>query len=179
MDFIFYDTKTRSRKILTIYNSSYIVEVPFSDVFYTDDANCNGNAEYNKIPIPTEHSSAFIDLDADCMNDLVINSSGYIEIWKGYLDTTDNKIKYCLNRNNAYKIYDDNLGFFTVADINRDGKLDLVFPILNSSEIFVIINKLSLKVTWSEDFCGNHPSDITQSQNAIFDEINLNKNSTV
>lgn len=41
---------------------------------FSSDALCNANSQFNKSPIPAAHSSAFVDIDGDCVNDLIIMS---------------------------------------------------------------------------------------------------------
>ena len=125
------------------------------------------NEVYNKLPIPTEHSSAFVDLDADCQNDLVIHSRiskwdnstnstkqiDYIEIWRG-IEEKDG-MSYCLTSDSVYTL-DEKLGPFTISDVNRDGLLDLVFPITSGSKginVLIALNKINLNLSPSNFNC--------------------------
>ena len=108
------------------------------------------------------NSNAFIDIDGDCLNDIIISSydtqekKRKLEIWKGVFE--DNEVKYCLSLNNVYDV-DDSLGLFTVVDVDRNALPDLVFPILDSSppKILVSYNVISMSYIWTSDYCTDHP----------------------
>jgi hypothetical protein len=96
----------------------------------------------------------------------------YLEIWRGRLE--DNKLKFCLNKKSVYSI-DNSLGHFTIEDINRDGMLDLIFPIKGTSKVYISFNKIQLKFDWAADYCYDYimnPKNMTILQ--VFDEFNLN-----
>ncbi len=141
-----------------------------------NDPECDGNDVYNTIPISPLNPSAFVDIDADCMNDLIIMSSrkdmNYLEIWRGRLE--NNKLKFCLNKKSVYSI-DNTFGHFTIADINRDGMLDLIFPIKGTSKVYISFNKIQLQFNWADDYCYKYitnPKNMTIPE--VFDEFNLN-----
>ena len=52
--------------------------------------------------INSPHSSAFVDINGDCINDLLIHSKyesdQFLEIWFGRKDFKSKKIKYCLKK---------------------------------------------------------------------------------
>lgn len=74
-------------------------------------------------------------------------------MWKGV--NVDGKTQYCLTTDTAFKL-DASLSLFDIADIDRDGFLDLVFPINNSGSIFVAFNKLNRTYDWADDYCATH-----------------------
>jgi hypothetical protein len=129
-----------------------ILNVDFADII-TTDGKCTLSEAQVAAPIPPNQSSAFIDVDADCRNDIVIQTEGKLEIWRGRL--IDNKIKYCLSKNSYFDL-DPKLGHFTISDIDRDGLLDLIFPIQDSSKILIGYNKIKLEYDWSENYCKTH-----------------------
>ena len=163
---MFFDSSIRKRRLVNFHNNT-VNEFEFSSLF-SSNPNCDGNDIYNTFPIPIQHSSAFVDLDADCLNDLVIMSSRngltFIEIWQGTL--VDNATKFCLNINSVYS-KDKSLGQFTISDINRDGMLDISFPIIGTSKILIAFNKIDLKFKWADDYC----SDAKKSWGSVFPEI--------
>ncbi|KAJ1954052.1 hypothetical protein GGI12_005878, partial [Dipsacomyces acuminosporus] len=79
------------------------------------------------------HSSAFVDLDGDCLADLFIVCEGGEEyqIWTNSPDG----FKYSQTGQ-----LPSNAGPVSFADINGDGSLDMVIPILGKSQIYVVYN---------------------------------------
>ena len=176
---MFYDTNIRRRRLVNFYNSTVNV-LEFSSLF-SSDSDCDGNDIYNTFPIPFQHSSAFVDLDADCLNDLVIMSSrnglSFIEIWRGRL--INNSMNFCLNKNSVYS-KDNSLGLFTISDINRDGMLDISFPIIGTSKILIAFNKKDLIFKWADDYCSDAKESRGSISPQIFDQFILNpSNSSV
>jgi hypothetical protein len=175
IDIMYYDNIKKNRRILNFKNRVF-TEYGF-DTLFLDDPQCDGNNIYNKIKIPTLHSSAYVDLDADCVNDLLIMSArdsetSYLEIWRGKLN--NGKLKFCVTKNSVYTI-NKSLGHFTIADINRDGLLDITFPILGSSKVLIALNKLDLKYDWATDDCEKfyiNNGDLSFPE--IFDNFDLN-----
>lgn len=155
LDFLYYDKVTKSRKF-SYFDNQTVVTKDFSSLF-SSSIDCEINEIYNKYPIPESQSSSFVDIDGDCRNDLLIVSNNenerYLEIWKGRIE--DNNIKYCLSKSSTY-ILDTKLGDFTIADIDRDGMLDIVFPILDTNSILVAFNKIKNELDWSADYCETH-----------------------
>ena len=171
---MYYDQNKRKRRIVN-FQKDDIIEYGFETLFLVDP-KCDGNDFYNTIPISPLHSSAFVDIDADCWSDLAIMSSrkdiSYLEIWRGKFE--NGKLKFCLSMNSVNTI-DKSLGHFTIADINRDGLLDVTFPILGTSSVLIALNKLELKFDWASDYCEKfyyNQSDLTIP--TIYDEFSLN-----
>lgn len=119
------------------------------------------SSNHNSYPISKEHSSAFIDIDGDCVNDLIINSEDkkgnkFIEVWRGIIDKETKSLTYCLVQNSVYSISSD-IGLFSIADVNRDGMLDLIFPITSGNpRILVAYNQINLVFDWEDDYCSKH-----------------------
>ncbi|KAJ2082003.1 hypothetical protein H4R24_001919 [Coemansia sp. RSA 988] len=80
------------------------------------------------------HSSAFVDLNGDCLADLFIVCDGNEEyqIWtnsdKGFVYSQTGKLP-------------SDAGPVSFADMNADGSMDLVIPILDKPQIYVIYNQ--------------------------------------
>ena len=184
---IYYDYITLNRKVF-YYNEeeNKFVTKNFTEFLSKNNKICDGNDYYSKLPFESPNSNAFVDIDGDCLNDILIssydktNKKRILEIWKGVFE--DEEVKYCLTLKNVYNI-DNSLGLFTVVDIDRNALPDLVFPIIDSSppQILVAHNIISMSYTWTSDYCTDHPP-INLSQNPeskidkIFEEFNI-KNS--
>ena len=134
---IYYDPSDSKRKVFYYDEiSKKFVTRNFTDFLSTNKA-CDGNEKYSSLPFESPNTNAFVDIDGDCINDMIISSydpnnknERKLEIWKGVFE--NGEIKYCLSNVNAYNI-DSSLGLFTVVDVDRNALPDLVFPILNSS----------------------------------------------
>lgn len=116
----------------------------------------------------------------------------FIEIWRGKIDK-DSHLRFCLVENSLKKV-SSNLGLFTIADINRDGMLDLIFPILKGDpSILIAYNQITVDDSnWEQDYCATHtnqqnqfgqvfldfPIDF-QSNNVLIDDLNHLQNQIV
>lgn len=194
--FVFFDEESKSRKYLYFDENSKPIVKDFKNLISQDKALCDrGNIHLN-YRISQPHSSAFVDIDGDCINDLLIMSNYktlnkaanttetnyYLEIWRGKLE--NNHIKYCLTQSSVYEL-DEKLGLFSLADVDRDSLLDIVFPIKNSSppQILIAYNKVPLEYDWTQDYCANHNSRTYSSHSdsnnkkytipLVFDEFRL------
>jgi hypothetical protein len=187
LDFVFFDEESKSRKYLYFDENSKPIVKDFKNLISQDKAICDrGNIHLN-YRITQPHSSAFVDIDGDCINDLLVMSNYkslnqatnatetkyYLEIWRGRLE--DNQIKYCLTQSSVYQI-DEKLGLFSLADIDRDSMLDIVFPIKNSSppQILIAYNKVALEYDWTQDYCATHSSS-TSSTTTSESDTNVKK----
>ena len=160
---IYYEKEASTRKVFYYdeLDNNFITK-NFQDFLSKNTAVCNGNEKYSKMQFESPNSNAFIDIDGDCLNDIIISSydtqekKRKLEIWKGVFE--DNEVKYCLSLNNVYNV-DDSLGLFTVVDVDRNALPDLVFPILDSSppKILVSYNVISMSYIWTSDYCTDHP----------------------
>jgi hypothetical protein len=147
----------------------------FADLI-TKDGKCTHSETALAQPIDPNQSSAFIDIDADCRNDILIQSGGKLEVWRGRL--IDDKIKYCLTKSSYFDI-DKTLGHFVLADIDRDGLLDIVFPVEDSTKLLIGYNKVPFDYDWSADYCETHiMNDLTVVPD-VFDDLLINLNSQV
>lgn len=144
---------------------------------------CNASSKHANYDLLSPHSSGIIDIDGDCLNDLLIMSTDgtkkYLEIWIGVIE--NDMVKYCLTNSNVYEL-EDNLGLFTITDVDRDAMPDIVFPVLNSSppQIVVAYNKKAIEYSWTSNYCEDHPPlrlTLSTSIKAIFDDIHIGTNS--
>ncbi len=142
----------------------------FEDIISKDE-DCK-KITLNQINNP--HSSAFVDIDGDCINDILIHSKydnhQYLEFWIGRKDSNQD-VKYCLKEQ---KLINEHFGLFSVIDVNNDGNLDIVFPIKESSPpaVFVAYNKFYFEYDWSQNYCDS--VQINSKKNFIqglFDEF--------
>ena len=181
---IYYEKSDSKRKVFYFDETSKkFITKNFNEFLSTNKA-CNGNEKYSKLPFESPNANAFIDIDGDCINDIIISSydpsnknERKLEIWKGVFENQE--IKYCLSTVNVYNI-DSSLGLFTVVDVDRNALPDLVFPIINSSppQILVSYNILPISYDWTSDFCSDHPPiNFNKSPNAkiskIFDDFKI------
>ena len=190
---IYYDYSESKRKVFYYdeLDKKFITK-DFIEFLSNNNKICDGNEKYSKVPFESPNTNAFIDIDGDCLNDIIIssydnqNKKRKLEIWKGVFE--DEEVKYCLSSNNIYDI-DDSLGLFTVVDVDRNALPDLVFPILNTSppQILVSYNIISMSYTWTSDYCTDHPPiNFNKSPNSeikkIFENFNVkvsNKNNYI
>ena len=182
---IIYYEKTESKRKVFYYDEALnkFISRNFTDFLSTNKA-CDGNEKYSSLPFESPNTNAFVDIDGDCINDIIISSydpnnknERKLEIWKGVLE--NGEIKYCLSNVNAYTI-DSSLGLFTVVDVDRNALPDLVFPILNTSppQILVSYNTLPISYDWTSDYCSDHtPINFNKSPNSkiskIFDDFKI------
>ena len=181
---IYYDYSESKRKVFYYdeLDKKFITK-DFIEFLSNNNKICDGNEKYSKVPFESPNTNAFIDIDGDCLNDIIIssydsqNKKRKLEIWKGVFE--DEEVKYCLSSNNIYDI-DDSLGLFTVVDVDRNALPDLVFPILNTSppQILVAYNIISMSYTWTSDYCTDHPPiNFNKSPNSeikkIFENFNV------
>jgi integrin alpha FG-GAP repeat containing protein 1 len=181
LDFLYYDKEANTRKIIYFDKDSRPVIKDFRYYISKDLSICDRSQVHLDYPISDPHSSAFVDIDGDCINDLLIMSKftngnkteNYLEIWRGMIE--DENLVYCLSQSSVYSL-ENNLGLFSLADIDRDALLDIVFPVLNSYPPQVLIghNKVQLSYDWTQDYCATHESQIDSSKKKIpliFDEL--------
>ncbi|KAJ2705973.1 hypothetical protein FB645_001950 [Coemansia sp. IMI 203386] len=80
------------------------------------------------------HSSAFVDLNGDCLPDLFVVCDGNEEyqIWtnteSGFVYSQTGKLP-------------SNAGPVSFADMNADGSIDMVIPVVGSTQIYVLYNE--------------------------------------
>ncbi len=99
----------------------------------------------------------------------------YLEIWRGII--SNNQIKYCLTSSSVYEL-EKNLGLFSLADIDRNGALDIIFPVLESPpKILIGYNKQFISYDWTEDYCATHTKQPGNLQiPLLFEDFVSNKN---
>ena len=190
---IYYDYTTKMRKVFYFDElENKFITKNFTEFLSKNTKVCDGNEKYANMPFEIPNSNAFVDIDGDCLNDIIIsnydntNKKRLLEIWKGVFE--DNEVKYCLSMNNVYEV-DNSLGLFTIVDVDRNALPDIVFPILNSSppQILVAFNILSMSYVWTRDYCDDHPPiNLSKSPNSkinkIFENFNIktsNKNNYI
>ncbi len=159
-----------------------------------DDKLCDKSKLHSFLPLSSPHTSSFADMDGDCINELIImsedtnstrnnnstssssnsNNKRYLEIWRGII--SNNQIKYCLTTSSVYDIK-SNLGVFSLADVDRNGSLDIVFPVLESPpKILIGFNKHEINYDWAEDYCASHIKSYDKAVPLLFDDFVDNKN---
>jgi hypothetical protein len=150
-----------------------LITIDFKDIVSTDE-DCIKALNYN--PINKDHSSAFVDINGDCINDLLIHSmSGgdqFLEFWIGKKNKYGD-VKYCLKEIMPIK---KEFGLFSLSDVNNDGHLDIVFPIKNSEPpaIFVAYNQKKFDYDWTKNYCESVQSINYDKNEKLFDDFSDN-----
>ncbi len=151
-----------------------IVIKDFKDIVSTSD-ECLKTSFNNRIN--KDHSSAFIDINGDCINDLLIHSTNNngeqnLEIWIGRKNAYGD-VKYCLKEIKRIK---KDFGLFSLSDVNNDGHLDIVFPIRNSQPpaIFIAYNQKFFDYEWTKNYCESVQSIKYDKNEKLFDEFDNN-----
>lgn len=175
--------KNDKRIFLTFNANGDATEKDFSTLIPSNLNICDASAKHNQYEILSHNSNGYVDIDGDCLNDLLIMSvdksnQKYLEIWKSVIE--NNQIKYCLTSSNVYPL-DNSLGLFTIVDIDRNAMPDIVFPVLNSypPKIVIAYNKVPIKYDWTDNYCDNHePISISSgSIPTFFEQIKIDLNS--
>ena len=181
---IFYDKKEKKRKVISFDISGNPLINDFSNYISSNTNICSGNEKYKNYPFISPNSNGFVDIDGDCLNDIMILSydnslkKNILEIWKGVYENKE--IKYCLTLTNVYEL-DNSLGLPTLVDVDRNALIDIVFPIKESSppKILIAYNIIEMSYTWTSDYCDDHkPISLSEKStiNKIFDDIVINSN---
>lgn len=176
LDFIYYDYSTKTRKLMYAeYRQKPnpekdIILIDFNQIVSNDDDCLKASSFF---PIKRDHSSAFVDINGDCINDLLIHSESgtdqYLEFWIGRKNITG-QVNYCLKE---IKKLNNDFGLFSISDVNNDGHLDLVFPIKNSRPpaIFVAYNQKKFDYDWTKNYCESVQSVKYDKNEKLFDEF--------
>ena len=106
------------------------------------------DATFNQVPFPSTgtlnpisipHSNAFVDINGDCLADLIIfsndNTTSYMEIWA--LDGTTATLNQTIT-------LPQGAGQVTFSDLNRDGTTDFVFPVCYPSKDCSEVNTIEV-----------------------------------
>ena len=170
---IIYDNETNgTRQVMKIdsnYKNNHTIN-SFTDYIIQDSNYPN----YNGDKLSLEGSNAFIDINNDCRNDLILSVDSengpklliYIGMYYKLNDQDDTYvIKYGLNQENEINL-DKDFGPFALGDFNDDGRVDLIFPSLTGNKVSILLNKESRKNDWSDEFCPHHK--IKEQSNTLF-----------
>ena len=166
-----------TRKICTLKkgNDYYYCDSDknFGDWLNTDK-NCKSEGkEYLDKPISTKGGIAFVDLDGDCLPDIVLthdeNDKRLIEIYTSKRQYDDNK-KYCLKQ--VIELEDkDKYGAFAITRVN-DNKdenyapmLDILIPLIKENKINIFKNKQKIGYKWSNNYCNEDFANIKNDKN--------------
>lgn len=75
-----------------------------------------------------------------------------MEIWRGRI--VNNTINYCFFQ--EFKL-DPSIGHFSFGDVDRNGYLDIIFPIYDSvPTVGISFNQINMGMNWDEDYCSQH-----------------------
>ena len=152
-----------NKRIYLTYNNNTngFIENDFINVIPDNLNLCDASAKYAAFPFDSPNANGYVDVDGDCLNDLVITSYDpvtgvrYLEIWKSIIE--EGNIKYCLTNNNVYTLPNE-VGLPSIVDVDRRAMPDLVFPIMNSypPKIVIAYNKINLQYDWTDNYCDTH-----------------------
>ena len=161
-----------TRKICTLKkgNDYYYCDSDknFGDWLNTDK-NCKSEGkEYLDKPISTKGGIAFVDLDGDCLPDIVLthdeNDKRLIEIYTSKRQYDDNK-KYCLKQ--IIELEDkDKYGAFAITRVNDDKDensapmLDIIIPLIKENKINIYKNQRKIGYKWSNNYCNKDFANI-------------------
>ena len=161
-----------TRKICTLKkgNDYYYCDSDknFGDWLNTDK-NCKSEGkEYLDKPISTKGGIAFVDLDGDCLPDIVLthdeNDKRLIEIYTSKRQYDDNK-KYCLKQ--IIELEDkDKYGAFAITRVNDDKDensapmLDIIIPLIKENKINIYKNQRKIGYKWSNNYCNQDFANI-------------------
>lgn len=160
---LFYDSKSenKKRKICKLVDNEKNGYCEYEDFNLNTSCSDGKGTKYLDKPISLNGGLAFVDLDGDCIPDIVLtheeDDKRIIEIY------TSSRInrgedKYCLS--NEITLDDAlNLGALTITKINDDKSedyaplLDIIVPYVHNNTVKVLKNKKKVPYDWSHDYC--------------------------
>ena len=169
---LFFDKENGKRRICKLVNDE---KNNYCNSYDFNPDPCNGNkARYNEIDLSLKGGLAYVDLDGDCIPDIVLtheeeNDQRIIEIYTSKRGKID---EYCLFQeitlNNASQ-----LGALTITRINDDKNednapmLDIIVPNFHDNTVIILKNKRVINYDWSKDYCNDKYNDV--KSDALFD----------
>ena len=173
---LYFDPGSETRRVLLFSEiDGVFLTKNFSEFLSKNAAYCDGNHAFQNRPLSSENSNAFVDLNGDCLNDLVVTSEGRsgektvvnLEVWLAVKE--EGEIKYCLSGKNVYEL-NEKFGPFSVVDVNRDTLFEMVFPVVGSSppKIAIAYNMMKVSYEWTEDYCEKHEGiSLTETSSSV------------
>ena len=169
---LFFDKEEGKRRICKLVNDE---KNNYCDSYDFNPDSCNGSkVRYNEADLSLKGGLAYVDLDGDCIPDIVLtheeeNDQRIIEIYTSKRGKID---EYCLFQeitlNNASQ-----LGALTITRINDDKNednapmLDIIVPNFHDSTVIILKNKRVINYDWSKDYCNDKYKDV--KSDALFD----------
>ncbi len=184
-EIVYFDYKDSKRKVCKLRyleNEKQPCELQEFTQYLSTNSKCDQSFENQDISYEGGH--AFVDIDGDCVGDLIITHENeenqrVIEI---YLGIIQNKKKvYCLTKNNIVTLPDaDNYGAFTLSHINdiEDEEteyapmLDILIPKPKENTILILLNQKKVKYSWSDSYCEKYKKkypDFDYNAPSLFD----------
>lgn len=186
-DILFYDYEKNTRRIckLNSFNEKEPCEIiDFSDVLGEE---CKKDASYNDVDLSLYGGSAVVDINGDCIGDLIIthedeDDNRIIEIYLGYRNEKDKKKYYCLNKKTEIKLPNsESYGALTLSSINdKKSKniapmFDLLIPIPCNNSVLIIFNQKKEDYDWTDKYCDVYDKKHKgENDDTILFEYNIN-----
>ena len=174
MEIIFYQDNLRK---IYYFKDSYEKDgepKPFENILSTTDKEGARNNQFLNAPISDKYGSAFVDLNGDCIPDLILTHEDeqqfYLEIYY------NNKGKYNLRDYNFPK---DKYGAFVIGDFNRNSQLDILLPHLNEPNITILYNQYQSNHNWDENYCEKRNTNFNNNNIFLTNETNSSKIKTI
>lgn len=117
-----------------------------------------GGRPFPDLSIP--HSHGIVDLDGDCMGDLVVSSEGMIDIGDGTM-VKHKLLEIWLNQPERGLVFHSTsilplgAGQVTFADLDQDGNMDIIVPILASLGGEEDVNEIHIYYNQAKQLCGS------------------------
>ena len=148
----------------------------FDEILSSKDKEGASNYKFLNKKFSDKYGNAFVDLNGDCLPDLILTSEEdqilYLEI---YYHTEE---KYNLD---SYSFKIGEYGAFLIGDFDRNSQLDILFPHLNEPKVTIFYNQFQSNHNWDENYCEiiKNNNDVKEKKyKKVFNEFFLNDSKT-
>jgi len=154
---IFYNGKERMVcKLLSDENKNIFCQnIKFSNYLK------NSTENYLEENISLKGGVAYVDLSGNCVPDIVLShedgNKRIIEVYYSNKDDDRFELKDEIILDNK-----DDYGAFVITNINDEKSedkapsLDILIPLINSSKVMILKNKMNIDYSWSKTYCENN-----------------------
>ena len=169
---LFFDSKEGKRRICKLVNNKNN-DYCDSDDFNPDECSSGGKGQYNQEDLSLKGGLAYVDLNGDCIPDIVLtHEEGNERIIEIYTSKRGKVDEYCLFQEITLNNTSE-LGALTITRINDDKNeenapmLDIIVPNFQDNTVIIIKNKRVIQYDWSKDYCNEKYKNI--KSDALFD----------